>query len=144
MLKTPPKKPHVLLVRKAHFAAAHRLYNPNKDLAWNQATYGPCARENGHGHNYEFEVSIIGTIDPETGMVMNLKDLAKIIDKAILDKVDHYHLNYDVDFLKDINPTAENLAMAFWQELEKHLPNNALYKLRLWETERNIVEIVRD
>jgi len=133
----------IRLKRRASFCASHHLYNPDYDKAWNEAVYGKCARTNGHGHNYQLEVSVEGTIDPQTGMIINLTDLKRILEDVIVSKVDHYHLNHDVPFLKGVIPTTENLALAFWQELDPHIPGNGLHKLTLWETDKNIVEIVR-
>lgn len=135
--------PQIVLARKEHFCASHRLYNPEYDAEWNKRIYGPCSNENGHGHNYFIEVHVIGVIDPKTGMVINLTDLKHIIQTVILDKVDHKHLNLDVPFLQGIIPTTENVAIAFWKELDPHFPNGSLKKLILHETEKNRVEISR-
>ena len=133
----------MLLVRRETFCASHRLWNPEKDAAWNEATFGACGRPNGHGHNYVLEVSVEGEIDPASGMVMNLTVLKRALQEAILSKVDHYDLNHDVGFLAGVIPTTENVALAFWHELEQALPAGSLYRLRLWETEKNYVELSR-
>lgn len=135
--------PHLRLMRRETFCASHRLYNPAYDQTWNDRVYGKCARPNGHGHNYILEVYVEGAVDPHTGMIMNLTQIKEILETVILNKVDHAHLNHDVDFLKDTIPTTENVALAFWQELTPHIPNNGLYKIRLWETPKNMAEIVR-
>jgi len=127
---------------RTHFSAAHRLYRADWDDARNVEVFGACANLNGHGHNYELEVTVEGTIDPETGMVVNMKDLKALVNEWIVDRVDHKHLNLDVPFLKGVIPTAENLAVAFWAALESRVPAGRLYELRLQETERNIA-IVR-
>ncbi|MBA3238782.1 MAG: 6-carboxytetrahydropterin synthase [Parachlamydiaceae bacterium] len=133
----------IVLARKEHFCASHRLYNPDCDEEWNRHTYGPCSNPNGHGHNYFIEVYVAGITDPLTGMVMNLTDLKKILQTVILDNVDHKHLNLDVPFLQGIIPTTENVANAFWKELDPHFPNGSLKKLVLHETDKNWVEISR-
>ena len=121
------------------FSAAHRLHNPNRDAAWNRRTYDKCDNPRGHGHNYTLEVSVRGPIDPETGMVIDLKRLKDIMRERVIDRVDHTNLNEDVDFLKDVIPTAENLARSFWQELKPAIPVGELYEVYLQETERNSV-----
>ena len=121
------------------FSAAHRLHNPNRDAEWNRATYDKCDNPRGHGHNYALEVSVKGSIDPETGMVIDLKRLKEIMRERVVDRVDHTNLNEDVDFLHGIIPTAENLARAFWQQLAPAIPHGELYEVTLQETERNSV-----
>jgi 6-pyruvoyltetrahydropterin/6-carboxytetrahydropterin synthase len=121
------------------FSAAHRLHNPNRDAEWNRAMYDKCDNPKGHGHNYALEVSVKGRIDPETGMVIDLKRLKDIMRERVIDRVDHTNLNEDVDFLRGTIPTAENLARAFWQQLAPAIPNGELYELTLQETERNSV-----
>ena len=121
------------------FSAAHRLHNPNRDAEWNRQTYDKCDNPRGHGHNYTLEVSVRGPIDPETGMVIDLKRLKDIMRERVIDRVDHTNLNEDVDFLKDVIPTAENLARSFWQELAGSIPVGELYEVFLQETERNAV-----
>ncbi len=133
----------IVLARKEHFCASHRLYNYEYDEEWNKHTYGPCSNVNGHGHNYYLEVYVSGLTNPQTGMVINLTDLKRILQTVIIDKVDHKHLNLDVPFLHGIIPTTENVANAFWKELEPHFPNESLKKLVLHETEKNWVEISR-
>jgi 6-pyruvoyltetrahydropterin/6-carboxytetrahydropterin synthase len=121
------------------FSAAHRLHNPNRDAQWNRAMYDKCDNPKGHGHNYALEVSVKGRIDPETGMVIDLKRLKDIMRERVVDRVDHTNLNEDVDFLRDVIPTAENLARCFWQQLAPAIPNGELYEVALQETERNSV-----
>lgn len=121
------------------FSAAHRLHNPNRDAEWNRRTYDKCDNPRGHGHNYALEVSVRGPIDPETGMVIDLKQLKDIMRERVIDRVDHTNLNEDVDFLKDVIPTAENLARCFWQQLVGAIPVGELYEVFLQETERNSV-----
>lgn len=121
------------------FSAAHRLNNPARDAAWNRATYDKCDNAAGHGHNYALEVGVRGRIDPETGMVIDLKRLKDIMRARVVDRVDHTNLNEDVDFLRGVIPTAENLARAFWQQLAPAIVEGQLYEIVLHETERNSV-----
>lgn len=121
------------------FAAAHRLNNPDRDADWNRRIYGKCDNPAGHGHNYVIEVSVKGSIDPETGMVIDLKILKDIMRSHVVDHVDHTNLNSDVDFLRGVIPTAENLAVAFWQRLVDAIPSGALEQIVLHETGRNSV-----
>lgn len=139
--KTIMKFKEVYLICRKHFNAAHRLHNPQFSKKKNEEIFGPCNNKHGHGHNYILEVIIRGEIDPDTGFVMNLVDFKAIVEKEIIQECDHKHLNHDVSWLKNINPTAENLATAFWNRLEDKFKNGVtLYKLRLFETENNIVE----
>ena len=132
--------PTVFVTRKTHFNAAHRLHNPAKSDEWNRETFGPCNSPNWHGHNYNLEVVVVGEPDPDTGYVIDLGVLKALIEEKILSKCDHSNLNLEVDFLQGIIPSAENLAVAFWKELEHALPSGRLHCVRLYETERNSVE----
>lgn len=134
------RMPTVYVTRKAHFNAAHRLHNPEKSEAWNRKTFGKCNNPNWHGHNYTLEVTVAGEPDPETGYVVDLAVLKRIIHEKIVDKVDHRNLNLDVDFLEDVMPSTENFAVAIWNELEDELPSGRLHRVRLYETERNMAE----
>jgi 6-pyruvoyltetrahydropterin/6-carboxytetrahydropterin synthase len=130
----------VLLRRKAHFNAAHRSHNPEKSDEWNKKTYGKCNHE--HGHNYELEVTVAGMPNEETGYIIDLIDLKQLINDHIIDKCDHKNLNLDVDFLEGIIPSTENLARAFYNELEIPIEEaisstGFLYAVVLKETERN-------
>jgi 6-pyruvoyltetrahydropterin/6-carboxytetrahydropterin synthase len=129
----------MIVTARLTFSAAHRLHNPNRDADWNRRTYDKCDNPRGHGHNYGLQVSVRGRIDPETGMVIDLKRLKDIMRERVIDRVDHTNLNEDVDFLRGVIPTAENLARAFWQQLANALPNGELHELVLEETERNSV-----
>jgi 6-pyruvoyltetrahydropterin/6-carboxytetrahydropterin synthase len=129
----------MIVTARLTFSAAHRLHNPNRDAAWNRETYDKCDNPGGHGHNYALEVSVRGPIDPETGMVIDLKRLKDIMRDRVIDRVDHRNLNEDVDFLKGVIPTAENLARSFWQQLAPAIPNGELFEIVLQETERNSV-----
>ncbi len=130
----------VYLTRKEHFCASHRLFNPKFSDEKNLEIYGKCAFKNGHGHNYEIEVTVAGEPDPETGMILDLKKLSDIIEAEILLKVDHKHLNFDVDFLTGIIPTAENLAEVFWDILEPKITSGRLYSIKVFETPNNFAE----
>ncbi|MCC7429275.1 6-carboxytetrahydropterin synthase [bacterium] len=130
----------IYLIRKVQFCAAHRLHTNKLSTEENRRVYGICNNENGHGHNYELEVTIAGEIDPITGMVMDLKELKEIIDREITDKVDHKNLNIDVDFLEGLVPTAEIVTMKFWEILQDKIPCGKLHRIRLWESSNNVVE----
>ena len=130
----------VYVTRKAHFAAAHRLYNPAWSDVENSRVFGKCNNANGHGHNYNMEVTVAGNPPGETGMVIDLKALAEIVEREVIERVDHKHLNLDVDFLKGIIPTAENMAVAFWKILESKIPHGRLYSIKLYESDNNLVE----
>lgn len=130
----------IYVTRKAHFSAAHRLYNPNFSEEKNNELYGLCNNPLYHGHNYILEVTVVGERDPDTGYLIDLKKLKEIIDEKIIRLVDHKNLNLEVEFLKGIIPTSENLAIAFWKQLENNIPNGKLYSIKLYESERNIVE----
>ena len=129
----------MIVTARLDFSAAHRLNNPDRDAEWNRRTYDKCDNPGGHGHNYILEVSVKGSIDPETGMVIDLKRLKDIMRERVVDRVDHTNLNADVDFLRGVIPTAENLARAFWNELAPAIPSGELYEVVLQETERNSV-----
>jgi 6-pyruvoyltetrahydropterin/6-carboxytetrahydropterin synthase len=132
--------PTVYVQRKVQFNAAHRMHNPTKSDAWNQETYDKCNSPNWHGHNYTLEVVVAGEPHPETGYVIDLGQLKQIINDRIVSRVDHKNLNLDVDFLRGVNPSAENLAVAFWGQLEAAIPVGRLHAVRLHETDNNLVE----
>ncbi len=129
----------IFITRKHEFCASHRLFNPSFSDEKNEATFGLCNNPNGHGHNYVLEVTLSGEVCDDTGMVFDLKELKKLTKQEILDKVDHKNLNIDVDFLNDIIPTAENLAIRFWERLEPKITKGSLYEIKLYESERNFV-----
>lgn len=131
----------VFLTRKYDFPASHRLFNPDFSDEENARVFRQCNNLNGHGHNYELEVTVKGCPDPCLGMVVDIYELDQIVQRTILERVDHKNLNLDVDFLKGVIPTAENMVWAFWQELAPHIPQPAqLARLRLVETRNNFVE----
>jgi 6-pyruvoyltetrahydropterin/6-carboxytetrahydropterin synthase len=129
----------VRITRRATFAAAHVLARPEWDARRNEEVFGACVRE--HGHNYVVEVTVAGAVDPTTGMVMNLKDIDRVLKQKLIEAVDHRHLNKDVPFLQGIIPTAENLAVAAWERLEEGLKPARLVRLRLVESENNSAEV---
>ena len=132
--------PTACVTRRVHFSAGHRLHNPSFDEERNRDTYGLCNRPNGHGHNYDLEVTVEGEIDPETGFVMDLKQLKALLGRSVLADLDHANLNLDVPWLDGVIPTTENLAVAIWGQLDRDLGPVRLVSIRLWETERNMVE----
>ena len=129
----------IYITRKLEFCASHRLYNPEYSDEKNARVFGLCNNPNGHGHNYVMEVTVRGEVHPETGMVLDLKALKKLVNEEIILKVDHKNLNVDVPFLSDVIPTAENLAIRFWEALETKLEGGELYEIKLYESERNFV-----
>lgn len=132
--------PRCAVTRRAHFNAAHRLHNPAQSDAWNQATFGPCNNPNYHGHNYEIEVTVEGEIASDTGYVIDIGVLKRLIDERIVSQLDHRNLNLDVSWFQDVLPSAENIAVACWRALAPALPAGRLAVIRLWETPRNYVE----
>ncbi|WP_009034309.1 6-pyruvoyl trahydropterin synthase family protein [Indibacter alkaliphilus] len=130
----------VAVYRKEHFNAAHRLHNPNWSDEKNAEIFGKCNNPNFHGHNYELIVKLIGPVDPETGYVYDMKILSDLIKKEVLDKFDHKNLNHDTDEFKNLNPTAENIAVVIWNILREKIDIKHELIIRLYETERNFVE----
>ena len=128
----------VYLTRRTTFSAAHRLWSKHLSEAENIALYDKCANPNGHGHNYVLEVTVRGTPDPHTGMVLNLTELKRAVNEEVIDWVDHKHLNHDVPWLEGSIPTTEVLAIKFWERLARVLPEGLLYEVKLYETENNI------
>jgi len=128
--------------RKERFSAAHQLYNPNWTEEQNDAVFGKCANKNFHGHNFTLIVTVKGKINPDTGFVMNLVDLKKIIQKEVIEKVDHANLNHDVDFMRGKFASTEVLAEEFWKILAPAIAEYgcSLHKIRLEETINNAVE----
>jgi 6-pyruvoyltetrahydropterin/6-carboxytetrahydropterin synthase len=126
--------------RKAHFNAAHRLFNPEWTDQKNQEVFGLCNNPHYHGHNYELEVKVTGDIDPETGFVIDLKILNRIIKDEIEKKFDHKNLNIEVEEFKKLIPTAENICVVIWKILRSNLPEKFSIGVRLYETPRNFVE----
>ncbi|GAC1696342.1 MAG: 6-carboxytetrahydropterin synthase [Gemmatimonadaceae bacterium] len=132
--------PVVTVVRRMRFNAAHRVHNPDLSDEENRTVYGKCNNPNGHGHNYTLELFVTGSVDPRTGYVIDLSEVAAVAEREVVSKVDHKNLNLDVPFMRGINPTSENIAVACWRALEPAIRPGRLTKLRLWETENNYVE----
>ena len=132
--------PLVTVTRRLQFNAAHRVHNPALSDEENQRLFGKCNNPNWHGHNYVLEVSVRGEIEPRTGYVMDLGRLATIVQRELIDHLDHKNLNLEVEFMSGVNPTAENIVVACWRVLERHVAPGRLRRLRLWETENNYVE----
>lgn len=130
----------VSVFRKEHFNAAHRLFNPEWSDEQNEAVFGKCNNPSFHGHNYELIVQLKGEIDPETGYVYDMKVLSELIKKHVLNKFDHRNLNLDTDEFKNLNPSAENIAVVIWNILREKIDRKLELTIRLYETERNFVE----
>ena len=133
--------PRVRITRRVHFCAAHRLHRPDWSDERNRAVFRSCANPNWHGHNYELDVTVEGPVDPETGYVMDLKQLRDLVEDRVVADADHANLNVDVDWLAGTNPTTENVVVAIWHRLRERMPPDVeLVKLVLWETPRNRAE----
>ena len=132
--------PIVTVTRRLRFNAAHRVHNPALSDEENASLFGKCNNPNWHGHNYVLEVAVEGPIDDRTGYVIDLGILRAIVQREVIDRVDHHNMNVDVEFMRGINPTAENIVVACWRVLEPHVAPGRLRRLRLWETENNYVE----
>ena len=130
----------VYVTRKAHFSAAHRLFNPTFSDEKNEAVFDKCNNIRGHGHNYTIEVTVAGIPDPETGYVIDLKKLGQLIDDVVIRPFDHKHLNFDVPELRGIIPTAENIAIVIWALLEPHINQGKLSSVRVAESDNNSAE----
>ncbi len=135
------EKPRLLYItRKEHFNAAHKLFNPNWSVEQNEAVFGKCANKNWHGHNFDLYVTVKGAPDPDTGFIVDLKVLKKIIKEHVIEKLDHRNINEDVDFMAGQMASIENLAVGIWEQIEPHLNDAKLHCIKLYETERNYVE----
>lgn len=130
----------VAVIRREHFNAAHRLYNDQWSDEKNSSVFGKCSLPHYHGHNYELEIKVSGEIDPVTGFVMDLKALSDLINEKVLEKFDHKNLNLDTEEFKQLNPTAENIAIVIHDLLRPHLDPSLDLFIRLFETPRNYVE----
>ncbi|NER19119.1 6-pyruvoyl trahydropterin synthase family protein [Spongiivirga citrea] len=129
----------VKVSRRAHFNAAHRLYNKAWSDEKNQEIFDKCNNPNYHGHNYELIASVTGPIDPETGYVIDVKILKDLIKEEVENAFDHKNLNLDVPEFKHLNPTAENICVVIWNKLRKRLPDHLALEIELYETPRNFV-----
>lgn len=132
--------PRVTVTRRLSFNAAHRVHNPELSERENQELFGPCNNPNWHGHNYRLDVSVTGEVDSRTGYVIDLKRLRDVVEEQLVAHMDHKNLNLDVDFMRGINPTTENIVVACWRILEPVVKPGQLTRLRLWETDNNYVD----
>ncbi len=130
----------IAVFRKAHFNAAHRLHNPQWSDEKNQKIFGLCNNPNYHGHNYELEVKVMGEVNPETGYLIDLGWLKKLIEEEIERRFDHKNLNLDVSEFKDLIPSAEHICYVIWTLLRRKLDEKYELQVRLYETPRNFVE----
>jgi len=131
----------VYITRIEHFNAAHKLYNPKWSKEENEVVFGKCANENWHGHNFELHVTLVGSPNPETGFVFDVKKLSIIIKEHVTEKLDHKNLNVEVDFMADKICSIENLVIGIWNQLSPQLPTEVkLHALKLYETPRIYVE----
>jgi len=130
----------VAVYRKEHFNAAHRIFNPAWDDRKNADVFGKCSNPHYHGHNYELVVKVTGVPDPETGYVMDMKVLSRITTEEVIEKFDHKNLNLDTLYFRDLNPTAEHIAMVIYDLLRARIDPGLDLQVRLYETERNFVE----
>jgi 6-pyruvoyltetrahydropterin/6-carboxytetrahydropterin synthase len=133
--------PILYLTRREHFNAAHKLYNDKWSEEKNKEVFGKCANKNWHGHNFDLHVTIKGSPNPDTGFIMDLKDLKGLIREEVIELFDHMNLNEDVPVMKNILPSIENIVMVIWDLLKDKLPENcSLHKLLLYETDHHYVE----
>lgn len=130
----------VTICRKEHFNAAHRLHNPAWTDEKNQKVFGLCNNPNYHGHNYELFVKLTGAVNPETGYVYDLKKLSDLVKQEVIDTFDHKNLNLDTEEFRNLNPTAENIAVVIWEKLRAKISTEYELAVTLYETERNFVE----
>lgn len=130
----------VTVTRRMHFNAAHRVHNPALSDEENERLFGKCNNPNWHGHNYILDVSVTGSIDDRTGYVMDLAALKRVVQEAVIDKVDHRNFNLEVDFMRGVIPTAENIVVGCWRVLAPRVAPARLVRLVLWETPNNYVE----
>jgi 6-pyruvoyltetrahydropterin/6-carboxytetrahydropterin synthase len=134
----------IYVSRQEHFNAAHKLYNPDWSKEKNSEIFGPCANEYWHGHNFNLIVTVCGDPNPETGFVVDLKRLSKLIKREVLEELDHKNLNLDVPFMKGKMASTEVLTIEIWKILVDKVPEittyGRLYSVKLYETPRNFVE----
>lgn len=137
----PNNQPEIVTVcRKTHFNATHRLPNPNWSDARNELVFGKCNNENYHGHNYDLIVRVTGPVNSETGYVIDLKVLNDLVRQHVVERYDHKNLFLDIPDFKDLNPSAENIAIRIWHILRDLLDRKLELAVTLYETERNFVE----
>ncbi|MEO1434356.1 MAG: 6-carboxytetrahydropterin synthase [Bacteroidota bacterium] len=130
----------VSVFRKAHFNAAHRIYNPKWTDDKNSEVFGLCSNPYYHGHNYELEVKVTGEVDPDTGYVIDMKIVKDLIKEHVENRYDHKNLNVEVDDFKELIPTAEHICYKIYQNIRPHLDESLDLQIRLYETPRNYVE----
>jgi len=130
----------VTITRRLQFNAAHRVHNPALSDAENKALFGKCNNPNWHGHNYTLDVSVTGPVDEKTGYVVDLGHIKRVVEREVIDKVDHRNFNLEVDFMQGVIPTTENIVVAMWRVIEPAMRPARLTKLVLWETPNNYVE----
>ena len=129
----------ITVFRKSHFNAAHRLFRKDWDDEKNKAVFGKCNNPNFHGHNYELEIGVTGDIDQETGFLIDIERLKRIIKEEIEDYLDHKNLNLDIPEFKELNPTMENISVLIWNKLRNRLESRFEITVKLFETPRNFV-----
>ena len=130
----------VAVFRKEHFNAAHKLFCADWTDEKNKQVFGACSNPNYHGHNYELIVQVIGVPDPITGFVINTKELSNIVEEEVKSRFDHKNLNLDTELFKNLNPSAENIAIVIYDLLRPRIAESLDLKIRLYETERNFVD----
>lgn len=132
----------VYIVRREHFNAAHKLWREDWSAEKNEEVFGKCSNKNWHGHNFNLFVTVKGTPSPETGFIIDLKQLSKIIKRDVIEGLDHKNLNLDVPYLQGLLPSTENLVIKIWEQIEAPIAaaGGTLAKIRLEETENNFVE----
>lgn len=132
----------IYITRREHFNAAHRLFRPEYSDEKNLQIFGKCSNPNWHGHNYTLFVTVRGEVNPDTGFLMNLKDLSALIDARVIEKLDHRNINLEVDFMAGKLASTENLAIAIWNELSDSITNMgaSLHSIKVSETENNFAE----
>ena len=132
--------PQVTITRRLQFNAAHRVHNPALSDEENRALFGKCNNPNWHGHNYTLDVSVTGAVDARTGYVVDLGRVKAVVQREVIDKVDHRNFNLEVDFMHGVIPTTENIVVGMWRVLAPALEPAKLTRLVLWETPNNYVE----
>ena len=133
-------KKRVAVYRREHFNAAHRLYNKDWSDQENTKFFGKCSLPNYHGHNYDLEIKVTGEVDPRTGFVMDMKKLSDLAQEHVIERFDHKNLNLDTVEFRELNPTAENIAVVIYDLLRPHINADWDLQIRLYETPRNFVE----
>jgi 6-pyruvoyltetrahydropterin/6-carboxytetrahydropterin synthase len=139
-MSSSPPTPTVTIIRRLQFNAAHRVHNPALSDEENKALFGKCNNPNWHGHNYTLDVSVTGAVDARTGYVVDLGRVKAVVQREVIDKVDHRNFNLEVDFMHGVIPTTENIVVGMWRVLAPALAPATLTKLVLWETPNNYVE----